>query len=245
MGLLSKNFFAKKTSEEINKNPDQEGVVEETSQPQQFSEEQLKWAVKEAASSVKRQEEPLPKKTASKSKSKITKAAANPLKKAETKAKEPAAVQVEKSPESTTVQSNEPTASLPPEPVLSKEEDKVIPHNYQISTFYSQDIKKIYKDGVWYFALEDILLLVHIDSPNVFISKLKEKTEAKKVFAKDSRQIELVDNDETKQVDCITYEGFMALLPLIRTTDNIFLGPFPDWLKSVSEIPYEEVQMSL
>ncbi len=115
--------------------------------------------------------------------------------------------------------------SQPAEPVEEKTEDD----QQKTSTFYGVDIRKFYTNKVWYFCLEDILLLAQYDNPQIDLSKLKENAEFKKVFDKVSESI--------GDTDCVSYEGFIELLPLIRNGEHMFPGPFPDWLKGISELP--------
>jgi len=92
----------------------------------------------------------------------------------------------------------------------------------QISIFYGQPIRKFSVDTIWWFCLEDILTLTKMIDIPPFIKSLKDN----EAF---SDTIQSIDGETP--LECITYEGFLALLPLIRETDALIPGPFPDWLK--------------
>jgi hypothetical protein len=109
--------------------------------------------------------------------------------------------------------------------------------NYQTLTFYGKRVRKIFQNNSWYFALEDILPIAAIDYPDVFIKKLKENESVKNVFDNNVVQIKFLDQNESKTADCISYEGFLSLLPIIRDSGHTFLGPFPDWLRDISKLP--------
>lgn len=123
------------------------------------------------------------------------------------------------------------------EPASKNKENKQVTPNYQISTFYSKNIRRIYKDNTWYFSLEDMLHVAAVDDPESFLEKPKGKPSIKKAFDNAVIRINLSDQNGAKMVGCVTYEGFMALLPIIRESGHMFPGPFPDWLRDISELP--------
>ncbi len=116
-------------------------------------------------------------------------------------------------------------------------ENKQITSSYQVLTFYSKDIRRAYREGVWYFALEDILYIASIDDPESFLVSLKEKPSIKKTLEDAVTKINFLDEEGEKTVNCITYDGFMTLLPVIRENGYMLPGPFPDWLKDISQFP--------
>jgi hypothetical protein len=108
--------------------------------------------------------------------------------------------------------------------------------NYQILTFYGKSIRKTYQNNSWYFPLEDILPVAAIDSPNIFLKELQEKEFVKSTLESVIAQIKFLDENGVKTVNCVNYEGFMTLLPIIRDSGHIFLGPFPDWIRGISKL---------
>jgi hypothetical protein len=108
--------------------------------------------------------------------------------------------------------------------------------NYQTLTFYGKNVRKTYHDNSWYFALEDILPIAAIDYPDSFLKELQEKESVKSILDKIIVQVKFSNENSTKTVSCISHEGFMTLLPIVRDSGHTFLGPFPDWLKDVSKL---------
>jgi len=102
------------------------------------------------------------------------------------------------------------------------------------ATFYGNQIRKYYLDGDWYFAIEDILPLAQYDDPLGALESFKKKEESKKTFDKVVKEIRDSDN----VVECVNYGGFMELLPILRSEEHMFPGPFPSWLEDTSKFPY-------
>lgn len=98
----------------------------------------------------------------------------------------------------------------------------------QMLTFYGTPIKKIQHQGVWFFSLLDILTMAHVIYPAQLIVELKENSPTKTVFK------EAVIDLSSDNLNFLSYDGFLKLLPALRTKGVSIPGPFPDWLKSSS-----------
>lgn len=114
-------------------------------------------------------------------------------------------------------------------------DEKMISPSIQFSIFRGTQIRKFYKNGKWFFSITDILTTAKIiDMPNHLL-KIKKAMEDNKISAE---IIETFSVDEEK-IECITYDSYIQLLPVMRTCETSFPGPFPDWLMGVSKLPKE------
>ncbi len=122
--------------------------------------------------------------------------------------------------------------SVEPEKKIDTDET---PRKVLIATFYGIEIRKFYIRNSWYFSIEDILPLAQYGDPHKSLEDLKNKEDSKKVL---SQFIKEARDSAGNTVECVDFEGFMALLPFLRGEDHIFPGPFPDWLKETSQLPF-------
>lgn len=110
----------------------------------------------------------------------------------------------------------------------------------QTSTFYGTIVRKFYKEGVWHFSLLDILPIAKTIYPVTYLEELKNDPEGKKILSENIVIFTHVINEENNQrLECVSYETFMLLLPIMRKKGSIFPGPFPGWLE---ERAREEMQ---
>jgi len=114
----------------------------------------------------------------------------------------------------------------------------------QTSIFYGQSIRKFNIDGIWWYSIVDILSFAKIVNIPDYISALKSKLKSSVEQDKVINEVEYSNDGSTEVLECVTYEGFMVLLLLIRQTEVIIPGPFPDWLKNLSEEPYIQAEES-
>lgn len=105
----------------------------------------------------------------------------------------------------------------------------------QTSTFYGTVVRKFNKEGVWYFSLLDILPIAKTIYPVAYLEELKNDPEGKKILSENIVIFTHVVNEENSQrLECVSYETFMLLLPIMRKKDSVFPGPFPGWLQERS-----------
>ncbi|KKQ25051.1 MAG: hypothetical protein US40_C0004G0089 [Candidatus Roizmanbacteria bacterium GW2011_GWC2_37_13] len=105
------------------------------------------------------------------------------------------------------------------------------------SVFYGYNIRRLYVDDHWYFFLEDVLAVGGRLGLEEILAKLKDSKEYKDSFQKYVLSLKTVVDNEVKIVDCIDAEGFLWILPQVRSDKRVFPGPFPDWLKETEQLP--------
>jgi len=140
------------------------------------------------------------------------------------------------------------TATLPP---ATAEEEQAETHQEtstepdrsrqdpQTVTFYGFQVRKFH-DGGWYFSLLDILTLARIILPPEYLHTIKQKPEAETILKDSIKVFTYAKDPETlERVEAISYEGFMKLLPIMRSQQTIFPGPFPEWLQNMANTPPE------
>lgn len=116
----------------------------------------------------------------------------------------------------------------------------------ETSVFYSHNIRRLYYQDHWYFFLEDILMVAGIVNWQKQLEELEEMAEFQKnkdkhlfkfkALVEKTNEVE-EEIEEVKEVWCVDYQGFMWLLPMIRSEKHIFPGPFPEWLAEISKLP--------
>lgn len=92
-------------------------------------------------------------------------------------------------------------------------------------TFFGREIKKVYHEKKWYFAVEDVLALASPPSG-------KEKVRRKKTLNNVQKKI-------TKKIDNVVYADADGCIKLIREVEGEFPGPLSRWLAESSQLPYE------
>lgn len=106
----------------------------------------------------------------------------------------------------------------------------------QTSTFYGIIVRKFYKEGIWYFSLLDILPIAKTIYPVAYFEELKNDPEGKKILSENIVIFtHVIDEENNQRLECISYETFMQLLPIMRKKGSIFPGPFPGWLEERSK----------
>jgi len=109
----------------------------------------------------------------------------------------------------------------------------------QTVTFYGFEVRKFYEDD-WYFSILDILALARVILPAQYLHTIKQKPEAEAILNESTKIFSYAKDPETiERVESITYDGFMKILPIMRSQQTIFPGPFPDWLHNMSTIQPE------
>lgn len=109
------------------------------------------------------------------------------------------------------------------------------PLTFETVTFYSQNIRKLYFKNHWYFFLEDVVAVSGVLGLEEVLVKLKQTKEYKENSSKFILSLPVTVNGQTQTVECVDDVGFMWILPLVRSNERIFPGPFPDWLKEMSK----------
>lgn len=143
--------------------------------------------------------------------------------------KKPAAVQTVND-QATDIQADSsPTGQLSPKKNTAKVKPPKPDQATGVSIFYGFTIRKLYIDKKWYFCLEDIMPLAKYDNPKSDLDKLNETAEFHETFEKVAKEID--------GVSWVSSKAFMELWPLIRSAEHMIPGSFPDWLKSISELP--------
>lgn len=99
----------------------------------------------------------------------------------------------------------------------------------QTVTFYGNAIRKWHVDDVWYFSLLDILTMAKVLNPLAYLSELKTNEKTKELISKNTKTI--------AAEACVSYPQFMQLLPILRSKDCVFPGPFPEWLADTALLP--------
>lgn len=126
------------------------------------------------------------------------------------------------------------------EPKIKNPTVETIPENAtpQLSVFYGQTIRKFYLDDTWFFSILDILTLAKIINPAVYVNEIEQNPEQKKFYSQIIKIIICAKEDGTKEnLECVAYDGFIQLLPIMRSKETMFPGPFPEWLQEVSKTP--------
>lgn len=107
----------------------------------------------------------------------------------------------------------------------------------ETATFYSQPIRKVYYKNRWYFFLKDVIAISGVLNLEEDLDRVKRNKEYKEDSSKYIVSVPVVINDQTETVECIDNDGFMWILPLVRNENRVFPGPFPNWIKALSEAP--------
>lgn len=110
---------------------------------------------------------------------------------------------------------------------VPKEEDISSPSetNKPITvTFYGKDIRKIYTNGKWYFAVEDLISLATSPDPD---KPVKMKAD----FNKTKKEVETT-------IDNVIYADEKGCSLLITKIDGVFPGPITRWLYESAHMPY-------
>ena len=131
-----------------------------------------------------------------------------------------------------------------------KQKETVIPTNTSSSssviksplpveslTFFSQQVRRVYYKNRWVFFLEDIVALTGTIDLNPYLDKLRKCKEYLDNSGKYVSDPPVLIEGKTNFVECITYEGVMWLLPILRTDERTFQGPFTSWIKEASLSP--------
>ena len=72
--------------------------------------------------------------------------------------------------------------------------------------------------------------------PNFEQFKIKQNAELNKIYTQNIKLFALTGDDDTEEkLECVSYDNFMKLLPLMRAQGSIFPGPFPGWLLERSD----------
>ncbi len=103
-------------------------------------------------------------------------------------------------------------------------------------------MRKFYEDR-WYFSLLDIFSLARIIQPILFLNRVKLIPDTEEIFKNHVKTFTFTPKNAEIQehVETITYEGFMELLPFMRSDEAHFPGPLPEWLQNMSQIEYTYV----
>lgn len=91
-------------------------------------------------------------------------------------------------------------------------------------TAYGKSVRKIYKDGKWYFAVEDIIAMATVPEPG------------KKIKYKDG--FEGTKKKVTKNIGNVAYADSTGNIKLLREMEASFPGPIHSWLATSAEIEY-------
>jgi len=125
----------------------------------------------------------------------------------------------------------------PKKPEVKKTQTVKTPMAQDISVFYGNAIRRLYFDDHWYFFLEDVIAVSGKLGVEKVIKKLKSSSEYQENGDQYIISLKAIIDNQPKDVDCIDDQGFLWLLPLIRSDERVFPGPFPDWIKQTSKLP--------
>lgn len=108
-------------------------------------------------------------------------------------------------------------------------------------SFYGQTIRRMYKYGRWFFALEDFFPLVQITDPPSYITLLKSKQFYEKLL---NANLYEIDNQSGSSDGMPVIIGdqtaVLELVALLREDKKIFPGPFLQWIDTTSKLTLEE-----
>lgn len=95
-------------------------------------------------------------------------------------------------------------------------------------TFYGKEIRKIYSNKKWYFAVDDLVALAA--SPN-YDHPVKMKAD----FNKTKKKVETT-------IENVIYADVKGCLLLITKVNGVFPGPLTRWLSESAAMPYVPTQ---
>lgn len=105
-----------------------------------------------------------------------------------------------------------------------KKKDVVETKDPVIVTFYGKEIRKMYVDGKWYFAIEDLIATAGRPEPG---KKIKYKEDFKDVKAESVKTIRDTD-----------YTDAGGSIKVINEMVASFPGPIHSWIETSSNLPY-------
>lgn len=111
-----------------------------------------------------------------------------------------------------------------------------------LALFEQKEIRKIWKDGKWYFSIVDIIYaLTDSNKPRDYWYRLKQRVniEEKIELSTICRQLKLISSDGKKyNTDCADTEG---ILRIIQSIPSPKAEPFKRWLAKVGSERIEEI----
>lgn len=114
--------------------------------------------------------------------------------------------------------------------------------NDKLALFEEKEIRKIWKDGKWYFSVIDVVyVLTDSVKPRDYWYKLKIRVdeESKIELSTICRQLKLIANDgKSRLTDCSDTEG---ILRIIQSIPSPKAEPFKRWLAKVGSERIEEI----
>lgn len=107
------------------------------------------------------------------------------------------------------------------------------PIAYDILTFYSQPIRKLYIKNKLYFVLEDFISLTGTVDLIPYIARFKKSREYQKNVPQYIVSVPILVNENEEIVDCIVSDGCPWLIEVLRYNQRFFPGPFPTWIANI------------
>ena len=109
-----------------------------------------------------------------------------------------------------------------------------------LALFEQKEIRKIWKDGKWYFSIEDVVFaLTDSKDPKQYISKVRKRDAIlKEGWVQIVHILKMNTNGGKQKINCADTEG---ILRIIQSIPSLKAEPFKRWLAKVGSERIEEI----
>jgi hypothetical protein len=93
-----------------------------------------------------------------------------------------------------------------------------------VVTFFGKEVRKIYKDGVWYFSVDDIHQIAYPAKEGETVTT--------------SEDFDKVKKENSKEVGGVLYATAEGIKKITAEIKGFFPGPFTRWLDESAQLPF-------
>jgi len=93
-----------------------------------------------------------------------------------------------------------------------------------VVTFFGKEVRKIYKDGVWYFSVDDIYQIAYPAKEGDAVTT--------------SEDFDKVKKENSKEVGGVLYATAEGIKKITAEIKGVFPGPFTRWLDESAQLPF-------
>ena len=108
-------------------------------------------------------------------------------------------------------------------------------------SFYGQAIRRLYKNDLWFFVIEDFFPLIQVTDPPVYINHIKEMPFYKELSGKHFFETDLSSQiPDAEPLIIGDQKALFELVKVLREEKKFFPGPFLQWIETTAQLSYEE-----
>jgi len=93
-----------------------------------------------------------------------------------------------------------------------------------VVTFFGKEVRKIYKDGTWYFSIDDIHQIAYPAKEGETVTT--------------SEDFDKVKKENSKELDGVLYTTAEGIKKITAEIKGVFPGPFTRWLDESAQLPF-------